>query len=232
LRPAEGLLSEEELQTLIHTMESFGGRVSYRALDDGNSKPYEINIALFDALQGTVNGSDSMGMQRFVCAHAIMLGLEGIPGLYIHSLVGTRNDYQRLDSRGQNRAINRHQWELQELENALADPSSQHARVFKVICRLLSIRQRQAAFHPNATQFTLHLGDQLFGFWRQSADRRQSIFCISNISAEPQELLLSDINLIEGEHWTDLIAGDDMNEPLMTLEPYRTVWISNRLEHR
>ncbi|NND69318.1 MAG: alpha-amylase, partial [Halioglobus sp.] len=51
LRPAEGLLSEEELQALIHTMQVFGGHVSYRALEDGRDKPYEINIALFDALR-------------------------------------------------------------------------------------------------------------------------------------------------------------------------------------
>ena len=38
LRPAEGLLSDDELATLIDTMESFGGHVSYRALDDGQRK--------------------------------------------------------------------------------------------------------------------------------------------------------------------------------------------------
>jgi hypothetical protein len=111
LRPAEGLLSDGELDTLIATMQRFGGHVSYRALDDGRSKPYEINIALFDALQGTTSGPDSWGLERFVCAHAIMLGLEGIPGIYIHSLLGTRNDYDRVENTGHYRAINRHQWD-------------------------------------------------------------------------------------------------------------------------
>jgi sucrose phosphorylase len=232
LRPAEGLLSEEELQTLIGTMREFGAQVSYRALEGGENKPYEINIALFDALQGTVDGPDDLGVPRFICAHAIMLGLEGIPGLYIHSLLGTRNDYERQQATGQNRAINRHQWDLAQLEAQLSDPESTHARVFAALKELLSIRQRQAAFHPNATQFTLHLGDQLFGFWRQSGDRRQSIFCVSNISAEPQRLNLTEINLIELEHWSDLISGEDCNGPFMFLEPYRTVWITNRRDHR
>ncbi|MGB0449908.1 MAG: sugar phosphorylase, partial [Porticoccaceae bacterium] len=92
LRPAEGLLDDSEINTLVETMEQFGGRISWRAVDEGKSKPYEINISLFDALQGTRAGPDQWGLQRFICAHAIMLALEGVPGIYIHSLVGTRND--------------------------------------------------------------------------------------------------------------------------------------------
>ena len=232
LRPAEGLLSDDELQVFIDTMRRFGGDVSYRALEGGESKPYEVNISLFDALQGTVDGADEHGIARFVCAHAIMLALEGIPGIYIHSLLGTRNDYERLEKTGHKRAINRHQWRVDELEALLADAGSSHARVFSAIKGLLAIRQRQAAFHPNATQFTLHLRNQLFGFWRQSADRRQSIFCISNISCEPQVLHLTDINLIEAQQWSDLISGEDCASPEIVLAPYRTVWISNLRDHR
>ncbi|MFK7831520.1 MAG: sugar phosphorylase [Congregibacter sp.] len=232
LRPAEGLLSEEELQSLIRTMHDFGGEVSYRALENGENKPYEINIALMDALQGTVRGADEFGIARFVCAHAIMLGLEGIPGIYIHSLLGTRNDVERFERTGQSRALNRHQWQLDQLEAVLADSESEHAQVFSSILRLLAIRQRQSALHPNATQFTLHLGDQLFGFWRQSSDRRQSIFCVSNVSDAAKVLQLTEINLIEAQDWTDLISGSDCNGQELTLAPYQTVWISNYLDHR
>lgn len=56
LRPAEGLLDDEEISTLVHTMQGFGGKVSWRASAHGQQKPYEINIALFDALQGTTAG--------------------------------------------------------------------------------------------------------------------------------------------------------------------------------
>jgi len=221
LRPAEGLLSDDELDALIATMEGFGGHVSYRALEDGLQKPYEINISLFDALQGTVRGPDQLGVNRFVCAHAIMLGLEGIPGIYIHSLVGTRNDYQRLENTGHYRAVNRHQWNFDALQAALADESTHHGEVFRHIKALLAIRSRQAAFHPNATQFTLHLGSALFGFWRQSMNRRQSIFCISNITDQPQVATLSDINLIETEDWQDLIGGEQYvsRDGLLQLQP-------------
>lgn len=233
LRPAEGLLSDNELDALIATMEDFGGHVSYRALEDGLQKPYEINISLFDALQGTVRGPDQHGIDRFVCAHAIMLGLEGIPGIYIHSLVGTRNDYQRMENTGHYRALNRHQWDFDALQTALGDESSHHAEVFRQIKALLAIRSRQSAFHPNATQFTLHLGSALFGYWRQSMNRRQSIFCISNITDQPQVVGLSDINLIDTEDWQDLIGGEQYvsRDGLLQLAPYQTVWISNAPDH-
>jgi len=229
LRPAEGLLSDAELDSLIATMEHFGGHVSYRALENGENKPYEINIALFDALQGTTSGPDSWGIERFVCAHAIMLGLEGIPGIYIHSLLGTRNDYNRLENTGHYRAINRHQWDCDALAGELLRENSSHGIVFRRLKDLLAIRRRQAAFHPNATQFTLHLGPGLFGYWRQSMDRRQSIFCVSNVTVEPQLLQLSAINLIDTQDWMDLVSGDACQDrdQLLVLQPYQTVWITN-----
>lgn len=233
LRPAEGLLSDEELDALIRTMEMFGGHVSHRALENGENKPYEINISLFDALQGTTSGPDHLGLDRFVCAHAIMFGLEGIPGIYIHSLIGTRNDYEKVEHTGQNRSINRHQWQAQSLDAELASPDSTHHQVFNALTHLLAIRRRQAAFHPNAVQFTLHLGSKLFGFWRQSMDRRQSVFCISNVTAEEQPLLLSRINLIEAQDWRDLITGEDYGDrgPEVVMAPYQTVWITNIPDH-
>ncbi|WP_116367433.1 sugar phosphorylase [Parahaliea mediterranea] len=233
LRPAEGLLSDDELDSLIATMQSFGGHVSYRALEDGASRPYEINIALVDALQGTVAGPDGWALERFVCAHAIMLGLEGIPGLYLHSLLGTHNDHQRVENTGHARAINRHQWRLAHLQAVLDDPRSSHSRIFARLKALLAIRRRQAAFHPNATQFTLHLGSAIFGVWRQSLDRRQSIFCLSNISAEPQPLNLMDINLIDAHAWQDLISGEvfEHHDQQLMLAPYQTLWISNLPNH-
>jgi sucrose phosphorylase len=229
LRPAEGLLSDTELHSLIETMQGFGGHVSWRALENGESKPYEINISLFDALKGSVRGEDEWQLERFICAHAIMFGVEGIPGIYLHSLLATGNDYDRVENSGHTRAINRHQWQYDELLKQLDDPTSTQSVIFGRMQTLLALRRDQSAFHPNATQFTLHLGASLFGFWRQSMDRDQSIFCVHNISTEPQPLRLTDINLIETEHWCDLISGERFAEldQEITLAPYQSVWVSN-----
>ncbi|GGI82321.1 sugar phosphorylase [Shewanella gelidii] len=230
LRPAEGLLNEQELHTLIHTVEKFGGKVSWRTSAEGKQSAYELNIALYDALQGTIEGKDDWNFERFMCAHSIMLGLEGIPGIYIHSLLGTQNDYQKLQHTQHNRSINRHRWAQPQLKAALNNPSSHHQRVLESLKFLMQLRKAQPAFHPNATQFTLHLGLHLFGFWRQSLDKKQSIFCISNITDQPQALHLSELNLILTESWRELIQNQEIDSLTDTiqLQPYQTLWLSNR----
>jgi sucrose phosphorylase len=230
LRPAEGLLSDEAIRHLINAMISFGGRVSLRTLANGETRPYEINIALFDALSGTLQGPDKWGLDRFVCAHAIMMAMEGIPGIYIHSLVGTRNDYEKVEHTSQPRSINRHRWNYSQLSDLLDDERTDHGKVYRRLVSLIDIRIKQPAFHPNATQFTLHLGDHLFGFWRQSQRRQQSIFCIFNITNEEQLLTLADINLFNTKDWFDLLSGQEVTDlsATLTLEPYQSLWIANK----
>ncbi|HCD06011.1 MULTISPECIES: sugar phosphorylase [unclassified Methylophaga] len=230
LRPAEGLLTDNEIAALISTMQGFGGEISWRAAENGIKKPYEINIALFDALQGTVKGPDQWQQARFICAHAIMLALEGIPGIYIHSLLATGNDYQRLAKHQHNRAINRHQWDDSAIRTALKHPANNHSQIYQKLTGLITLRTQHSAFHPNATQYTLQLGDALFGFWRQSIDRRQSIFCIFNITDQPQTLRIADLNLVATDDWHDLVSGEaiDSWQIEIQLSPYQCAWLSNR----
>lgn len=229
LRPAEGLLNDEELDKLIATVQDFGGKISWRTTESGEQKAYEMNIALYDALQGTIDGKDQWNFERFICAHTIMFALEGIPGIYIHSMLGTQNDYAKVEESQHNRSINRHNWNEQHLQEALADDKLHHAKVLSTLKSLLHTRIKQPAFHPNATQFTLHLGLSLFGFWRQSSDRKQSIFCVSNITDQPISLPLSELNLIITENWFELISQTEVTEITQEIElsPYQTVWISN-----
>lgn len=232
MRPAEGLLKDEEIDQLAELMTRFGGKVSMRTVDKEHYRPYELNIALYDALKGTLeNGEDAWQFQRFICAHTIMLALEGIPAFYIHSLFGTTNDYQRLQNSAHNRAINRHQWDLTELKALLEDIQDPHSRVFSQLKFLLAIRRHQPAFHPNATQFTLQLGVHIFAFWRQSHDREQSIFCLNNISDKTLDVNLADINLIALDDWFDLLSNTQYQDlqGVITLAPYQSVWLSNKL---
>jgi sucrose phosphorylase len=232
LRPAEGLLSEDEFQQLIDSVEKFGGKVSMRKKADGTESPYEINISLFDALKGTVKGEDKWQVKRFICAQTIMMSLEGIPAFYIHSFLATHNDLEAVEKTGKKRSINRHKWQLEELQEQLADPHSPHALVLKELSRRIKIRRCQSAFHPNATQYTLHpLNKALFVFWRQSIYREQSIFCINNLSDRTQKLHLSAINLVDTETWYDLISGQKIEDiyAKLTLKPYQSVWLTNKV---
>jgi sucrose phosphorylase len=230
LRPVEGLLSEDEISQVVETMQQFGGRISWRNLTDNEVRPYEINISLYDALSGTVNGKDDWQLERFICAHTIMLGLEGIPAIYIHSLLATENDTRKMELSGNNRAINRHVWDCKELSDVLHDDSSHHAKVLSRLKDIIKIRTGQPAFHPNATQYTLHMGEGIFSYWRQSRNREQSIFCFHNITDQVQEIVLSGVNLVQTDQWHDLFtrqAYDNLHTTIK-LQPYQCVWISNK----
>ncbi len=224
LRPAEGLLSTEEIGSLVERMLENGGLVSERAVANGGKRPYEINISLFDALETEA---------KFLCAHLILLGLEGIPAFYIQSLLGTRNDAKAAEASGIPRRINRHQWTRAELNGALDDPESSHARVLEALLRFIRLRKEQPAFHPNATQFTLQLGEQVFAFWRQSTDRRQNIFCLHNVSGERVSIPLTNVNLVSTEDWIDLISGEELDKsvPELNFAPYQCLWLTNRRKH-
>ena len=229
MRPAEGLLPQDDIDAMIETVQQCGGRLSMRALPDGGEKPYELNIALIDALIGTLEGPDEWQFERFLCSQSIMMMLEGIPAFYIHSLLATPNHHDGVAASGHNRTINRRQWNFGELNEALDDPHSLHARVFDALRDRIRLRIRQPAFHPNATQFTLTLGDDVFGVWRQSMDRAQSIFAIANLTADEVLVPKISINLIDGDNWCDLIDGQliDPTNPDIPFEPYQVRWISN-----
>lgn len=229
LRPLDGLLSAEQRDELVATTLNFGGRVTVRKSRSGGDKPYELNIALYDAMKGTIaSGPDQWQQARFICAHVIMLALEGIPAFYIHSLFATENDERRAGHTGHNRSINRHIWDKAVLCSALSD-GSHHQQVFDRLLYLISLRRGQPAFHPNATQFTLHFGTGIFAFWRQSIHREQSIFCLNNITDKEQKISLSDVNLIGTDSWLDLISGDKLTDlsGSLVLSPYQSVWLSN-----
>lgn len=233
MRPAEGLLTHDEYEALLDTMKRFGGRISMRRHPDGSESPYEINISLFDAMKGTVEGEDDWQIERFLCSQTIMMALEGIPAFYIHSLLATHNDEEGVKRTGHNRTINRYKWDIDALEATLSDPQSPHSVVLAELCRLIKIRRRQRAFHPNATQYTLHpLNPALFAFWRQSMARDQSIFSIHNLSKHPQEFRLSDLNLVSTDEWTDLISGDRFHSltEVYQLRPYQSLWITNKVD--
>ncbi len=231
LRPVEGILTDDEINQLAEVMQNNGARISWRNLADNEVRPYEINISLYDALSGTVEGKDEFQFDRFICAHTIMLGLEGIPAFYIHSLLGTENDFNKMEASGNNRAINRHVWNCDDLSRLLNDENSHHTKVLQRMKDIIAIRTRQKAFHPNATQYTLHLGEGIFAFWRQSQKRDQSIFCIHNISNQIQSFPLRSVNLIETNSWYDLLsqtAFEDLSETI-ELNPYQCLWISNKI---
>lgn len=224
LRPVEGILSEEQVDGLVNACRAAGGEISWRSLGESR-RPYELNISLINAFAGEL---PEMAEQRLLAAHAIMLAFEGLPAIYLHSLVATENDLDRRAHTGHARAINRHQWDEAELESALSDTSSRHARVFAQMRHMLALRRQQLAFHPNARQQTLQLLDsRIYGLWRQYEHSGDAICMLANVSSETVSLPCSSLNFTVTEACEDLLSGQTVQQQAgaLKLNPYQVMWI-------
>lgn len=230
LRPAAGLLSPGEINGLVATTEARGGLHGTYATPDG-PLPYELNIALWDLLAGTAaNSGDGAQVDRFVCAHAIMFGLAGIPALYVNSLFAQPSDPVGAAASGVRRDINRSGIELKAALALLEDPSTTQGEATARLLALLRTRGAQSAFHPDAGQRAIDLGNHIVGFQRSSTDGLQTILAISNCTADNVTVAFVDLpDLDATTRWDDLVAGKliDLAARNLVLAPYQTVWITN-----
>ena len=228
LRPVETFLTKIEVERFTQLMENNGGKITYRSTNTDVDEPYEINISLFDAMKETFSKEKKLFIERYICIHTIMMSLEGVPAFYIHSLFGTENDYALYQKTGHNRSLNRGKIDYNKINTE--STNTKESKIYNKLRELLLLRRNQAAFHPNALQFTLHLGNELYGIWRQSIDKTQSIFCVTNITEEIVTLSLLDINLDDADKWHDLITQKAVEDNISNIElkPYQTVWLSNK----
>lgn len=226
VRPIEGLVTSEALDRLLDAMHRFGGYVSMKANSDGSESPYEINIAFFDACKGTLQGEDGWQIRRFLCAQLIMLALQGVPAVYIHSLLATPNDIDGVERSGRTRAINRRKWQLSELGPVLEAPFSPQRQVFDELRRLLAVRRKEPAFHPDAPQRILDLGPGLFAVERKALGGRRRLVAVHNLQARPAPLDWSALGL--GPAARDCLGGQIWRgeEGKTALQPYQCVWLS------
>jgi glucosylglycerate phosphorylase len=185
MRPTEGILSQQERDLLVAATLRHGGKVSMRANPDGSSSPYELNITYFDAINDPSDSSldPATAARRFLLSQAIPMILPGIPGIYIHSLVGSSNDYLGREHTGHPRSINRQRLSLPELEAALADPASRQYLLLSTLRQLLAARSTHPAFHPNAKHLILPHHPSIFAVLRTAIDPADGrVLAIANVS--------------------------------------------------
>ncbi len=216
VRPLEGLLPDNEKYKLVESMKDFGGMVNYKSNPDGSTSPYELNITYFDALKGTAEGEDEFQVERFLASQSIMMSMAGVPAFYIHSLTATPNYHEGVAITKHNRTINRRKWQLEELTEILSTNTPQQ-KVFTTLKKLISLRKKQKAFHPNATQEIINSGSELFTFIRRS--EQQNIVVIANLTKETITFELPE----EFENSFDIISNSEIKEKV--LNPYQCLWL-------
>lgn len=227
VRPLEGLLPDHERDALLELMHRFGGFVSMRSNPDGSDTPYEINITWFEAMCGTRRGPDPWQIARFLCSQAIMLSLQGIPALYIHTLTGTLNDVEGVERSGRLRSINRRRWQLDELALLLESPSTPTHDVFHALHRLLVQRRQEPCFHPNAPQRVIETPPELLAIERGPLRNGRRLLALYNVTDVKFDLAHAGNALNQAltqHHWQPLDPLTAHHEE--TLPPYAVRWLA------
>jgi glycosidase len=242
LTPTHGILSDGEREALIETVLARGGRISYKATAEGKI-PYEMNINYLSAATDPLL-PDSQRSDQFLATQAVMLSLAGVPGIYIHSLLGSQNWQEGVEQTGANRTINREKLDFDALQEELADGASLRSLVFSGYRRLLQARAGQAAFHPRSPQRVVDCDDRLFVLLRgpyleaspgegETPAAPQTVLALHNLSAEIVEFRDRRDRYPWGDDGVvrDLISGDIVyptNEGALfslELEPYEVLWL-------
>ncbi|HLF25027.1 MAG TPA: alpha-amylase family glycosyl hydrolase [Anaerolineae bacterium] len=229
VNPARGLLPDPAIAALVERAQAHGGFVSFKRNPDGARSPYELNLNYFDALSDP-NSDEPLDVQvdRFMAAQAIMLALVGVPGIYVHSLLGSRGDRAGVERTGRYRSINRQKFALTPLESELADPLSLRAQVLRRYARLLQVRAAQPAFDPYGAQRVLQGNDSVFAVLRAARLDDDDVLCLHNVSARAQRFATTlpaanqaAVDLLTGERFN--LDGSGRLE--LTLAPYQVMWL-------
>jgi glucosylglycerate phosphorylase len=230
--PARGFVDEAQVQGLVDRTLAHGGQVSYKANPDGSASVYELNITLYDFLNDPANPDPTVDVRRFLASQAILLSLAGVPGIYVHSLFGSRNCHDCLAETGRPRSLNRRKFDRAALEASLTSPEEHAGRVFNGYRHMLCVRRQEPAFHPEAGQHVLDLGPAVFAVLRMPREAGRQVICLVNVSQEPQMVrLTTDFGDIRsGGVYRELIEGaaHEVEEGTIAVElaGYQVSWLA------
>jgi sucrose phosphorylase len=130
----DGVLSPAEMLALAGRVEALGGNVN-SILSSGHTEVvdvHQLNCTYYSAL--------ACDDERYVAARAIQLFAKGVPQVYYVGLLAGANDDAAVDRTGDGRAINRHDYHADEIDEALRRP------VVGRFVDLVRLRNRHPAF--------------------------------------------------------------------------------------
>lgn len=218
LRPLEGLVPEAGVAALVERMHARGGFVTLREVSEQEQRPYEINIALFSAFGGTPED-----LPAYLGAHTLLISFQGVPALYIHSLLATTNDLELVEQTGRTRSINRGHCSIHELETVLGNADSIQTRTLTHIRHVIERRNALEAFSLDAEQTVLPSPPGVFVMRRESAN--QKVLVVASVSNQGQSLALAGIDLAPGMYQDLLTSSVVAVTDESRIQPYQVMWL-------
>ncbi len=211
MRPAEGILNDDEVEFLKNKTLEKGGQISNRT-KDGKESVYELNINYFSLLKN----DDEKDVCRFMASQAILLSIVGTPAIYYNSLLGSENYEQGFIESGIKRRVNREKLQIDNVIEELNTEGTNRYKIFNRFKMLMNIRKEQQAFDPYGKQTVLDLSNKVFALVRES--NGEKITAIVNISGEQVNI---NNDSIKG---FDLIGQTNVDTNIQ-LNPYQVMWI-------
>jgi glucosylglycerate phosphorylase len=233
LRPIKGILEDEEINFIVEKVQEHGGLVSFRAEEDGTKTPYELNCSYIDALTNP-NEDDAIRLKRLLVTQATVLAMPGVPGIYFHSLVGSRNYHDGVKHTGVNRTINREKYHIDWLENELSKLGSLAKSVFDSYKRLISIRINEEAFNPFGKFSFIDLDKRIFAIDNVCCKGVERIIAIHNFSDEevvctlPEDIKLPLCDILSVNCGVFSQEEDNQTREIK-LEPYQIMWLKGTM---
>jgi glucosylglycerate phosphorylase len=241
LTPAVGLIPNNEIDELCERITELGGWVSYKDNSDGSRSPYELNINYLDGLGDPAKKKETQTLvvDRFLASQSIMLAIKGIPGIYYHSLLGSRSWPEGVRITGRNRTINRKKLNLEDLNIELGQDDSLRNQVLEGYLSLLRTRafMAGAGFSPLGEQTVLDLDDRLFCVMREAPDHHKKVICVTNVSPEPITAVIHKwyLSLQIVEDWEPILVRNAVSrlkdgELSIVLGAYGVLWLLCRYD--
>jgi len=227
---AQGILSREEIDEMAARVVELGGYVSYKDNGDGTVSPYELNITWESAINPDgQKEDDDTNIKRYLSSRSIALVLMGVPAIYIHGLLGSKNDPSAVIRDNQKRSIARARIEKKFFEEVTERDLTTAYRFIEMIKK----RVNEKAFHPNAAQTVFDAGGCFFSVLRTSLDNTEHIISVANVTCEEQIFSFNIATLgIYREYWYDLFTGrfveaDKDGNMVFRMEPYQVLWLKS-----
>jgi sucrose phosphorylase len=208
-----------------------GGFINYKATPQGDI-PYEMNITYLDAVAEQFLPA-SIRARKFLASQAITIMLRGVPGIYIHSLLGSGNYREGVEKTGQNRSINREKLSYEEVKSEINTPGTLRNRIFSGFQAMLRAKRSSRAFDPAGRMEILPTESSVFGILRMSPENDEYVIALVNVSPDistvslPIEVLPKPVKntfreLIGGE---TMVATLDRNSLRFQLAGYGVYWL-------
>jgi sucrose phosphorylase len=220
--PARGLV--DDIDSTIAAVEARGGLVSYKATPAGPA-PYELNASWADAV-ARPEADDAERSRALVASYAIACAMDGVPAVYFHSAVGSRNWTEGPGRLGYNRAINRERPALAELEAALDDPASMRARSLAGLSSLLRERASRPAFAPSSPRRAFPSSGAVFAVERGSGSG--AVLALVNCSRGQSRVTLPDGWLRPASAFDPVggrLAEPRISEGALIMDGYDVLWL-------